>query len=243
MGQIKTIEPLSNMNIRCIIVEDEPMARNFLEKYCEKSGQLDVLGSFPEAGEAINFLRTHEVDLIFLDVEMPGINGFELLDQLLYLPKVILTTSKTEYAFTAFQYSVTDYLKKPIQYSRFQEALYKVRDSLPEAGKEEKEPDEDIFIKADGKFVRLQYQDILFIESMGDYVKYVTAIKKYTTHSTLKAVEEKIDKRQFLKVHRSFIVNLRKIKDIQDNSLVIEGNVIPISKAHKSEVMERLNIL
>jgi DNA-binding LytR/AlgR family response regulator len=100
----------------------------------------------------------------------------------------------------------------------------------------------DLFIKADGKFVRLNYQDILYIESIGDYVKYFTTDKNYLTHSTLKAVEEKMDKYNFMKVHRSYIVNMRKIKDIQDYTIVIEGKVIPISKSLKGEVMDRLNI-
>jgi DNA-binding LytR/AlgR family response regulator len=228
------------MKLKCIIVEDEPIASSFLEKFCLKSGMLDVKGCFPDAEHALAFLQNNEVDIIFLDVEMPGINGFELLDQLLYMPRIVLTSSKTEYAYTAFQYNVTDYLKKPIQYNRFLDTLNRIRESL---SKNTAEPTtEDIFIKYDGKFIRLGYEDILFIESVGDYVKYVTATKKYIIHSTLKAVEEKMDSRFFLKVHRSYIVNTRKITDIQDHTLVIDGTVIPISKTHKAEVMERLRI-
>ena len=229
------------MKPSCVIVDDEPLSRDFLKKYCEKSDLLDVKGTFPNAEEALNFLRSNEIELVFLDVEMPGANGFELMDQLPYMPKIILTTSKTEYAYMAFQYNVSDYLKKPVQYSRFLEAVNKVNETFRETTVEATK--EDIFIKADGKFVRLVYDDILFIESMGDYVKYITTAKTYLTHSTLKAVEEKMDKNSFMKVHRSYIVNLRKIKDIQDYSLVIENKVIPISKSLKAEVLERLNIV
>jgi DNA-binding LytR/AlgR family response regulator len=228
------------MKLRCIIVEDEPLARSFLEKFCNRSGMLTVAGLFPNAEEALAFLKNNEVDIIFLDVEMPGINGFQLLDQLVYMPRIVLTSSKTEYAYTAFEYNVTAYLKKPIQYNRFIDSINKIRESLNNNTAEHNP--EDIFIKSDGKFVRLSYEDILFIESVGDYVKYVTTAKKYITHSTLRAIEEKMDKRFFLKVHRSYIVNIRKIKDIQDHTLVIEGSVIPISKTHKAEVMERLRI-
>ena len=229
------------MKLKCIIVDDEPLARSFLERYCEKHGNLEVAGSFPDAETALGYLNSNEVNILFLDVEMPGSSGFQLLDQLVYMPKVILTTSKTDYAFSAFEYNVADYLKKPIPYNRFREAILKVTESLQNTTVEATR--EDIFIKSDGKLTRLNYEDILYIESMGDYVKYFTPEKNYLTHSTLKAVEEKMDGKNFMKVHRSFIVNLRKINDIQDYSLVIGGKVIPISKALKPEVIDRINVV
>jgi DNA-binding LytR/AlgR family response regulator len=228
------------MKLRCIIVDDEPLARGFIERYCIKHGQFDIKGLFASAGEALAFLQNNEIDVLFLDVEMPGSSGFELLDQLIYLPKVVLTTSKTEYAFDAFQYNVTDYLKKPVHYNRFAEAVNKIIASF-QTSTADLEKD-SIYIKADGKLINLKYDEILFIESMGDYVKYVTATKKFMTHSTLKAVEEKMKRNNFLKVHRSYIVNINKIKDIQDNSLLIEGNVIPVSKSHKPDLFKSLNI-
>ena len=172
---------------------------------------------------------------------MPGENGFGLLDKLLYMPKVILTTSKTDYAFDAFQYNVSDYLKKPFSFNRFQESINKVAEANDKVKVETAK--EDFFIKTEGKFIRLNYQDILYIESLGDYVKYFTDSKFYLTHSTLKAVEEKMKTKYFMKVHRSYIVNLNKIKDIQDNSIVINGKVIPISKSMKPEVMGRINVV
>jgi two-component system, LytTR family, response regulator len=229
------------MKLTCIIVEDEPLSRDFLERFCTKSNLLTVKQTFPNAEDALAYLRENEIELVFLDVEMPGINGFQLLDQLPYMPKVIMTTSKTDYAYTAFEYKVVDFLKKPIQYNRFLDAVDKVieiyKTTTADAG------DNDIFIKSEGKYTRLSYDDILFIEGMGDYVKYVTAAKKYITHSTMKAVAEKMEKHNFIKVHRSYIVNIKKIKDIQDNSLLIEGTVIPISKANKTEVLEKLKII
>ncbi len=236
------------MKLKVIIVDDEPMSRSFLERYCEKMGDLEVAGSFEDAGSALVYLHKNEIDILFLDVEMPDVSGFQLLDQMLYLPKVILTTSKTDYAFDAFQYGVADYLKKPIAYNRFYEAVTKIKESLTKKivaapAKNTAINLEEIFIKADGKLTRLNFQEILYIESLGDYVKYFTATKNYVTLSTLKAVEEKMAGNKFMKVHRSYIVNLQKIKDIQDNTLVIEGNVIPISKSLKSEVMSRINVV
>lgn len=231
------------MNLNCIIVEDLAVAAEYTRKCCEKSEQLDIKGVFKNVEEALAFLNVEQVDLIFLDVEMPGANGFELLDQLSYAPKVVLTTSKQEYAYNAFEYHVTDFLKKPFTYQRFMEALQKVIDQhqveeLPSA------PVQDyIFIKSDGKLVRLNNEDILYIESMGDYVKFVTNEKKYITHHTIKGLEEKINKEFFMKVHRSYIINITKIDDIRENDLYIRGNEIPISKAHKSDVLKRLNII
>lgn len=230
------------MKLKCVILDDEPMARNFLERYCAKTPQLELLGSFGNAEEAFVYLKETEIDILFLDVEMPGDNGFELLDKLIYMPRVILTTSKTEYAFNAFEYHVTDFLKKPITYNRFLKSIEKAATSASDAATDEPK-EKDFFIKAEGKLIRLSYEDILYIESVGDYVKYFTASKNYLTHSTLKAVEERMGIHQFMKVHRSYIVNLRKIKDIQDNSVVIEGKVIPISKSLRQGVMQKLNVV
>lgn len=236
------------MKLKVIIVDDEPMARNFLERYCEKNGNLQLSGTFEDAVTALDYLQKNEIDILFLDVEMPNVSGFQLLDQLSYMPKVILTTSKTDHAFNAFEYGVTDFLKKPVTFNRFQEAVIKITESLIEKRLQPvlKIPAinlEEIFIKSDGKLTRLNFQEILYIESLGDYVKYFTSTKNYVTLSTLKAVEQKMSSINFMKVHRSYIVNLQKIKDIQDNSLVIEGKVIPISKSFKSEVMSRINVV
>jgi DNA-binding LytR/AlgR family response regulator len=234
------------MKPSCAIIEDEPLARNFLNRYCEKNGMLDVKGEFASAEEALNFIQANPVDLLFLDVEMPGITGFQLLDVLHYNPKVILTTSKTDYAYTAFEYNVVDYLKKPIQYNRFEDAIKKVlalKDNAEAATALPNASNDDFFIKCEGKLIRLNYNDILFIESIGDYVKYVTAEKKYITHSTLKGVEESVDKNKFMKIHRSYVINLTKIQDIEDNSVVINKTVIPISRAHKQDVINKLKIV
>jgi len=235
------------MSLTCVIVEDLQVAADFLVRCCQKSGQIDVKGHFTNAEEALLYLNVNTVDIIFLDVEMPGSSGFELLDQLIYSPKVILTTSKTEYAYNAFEYKVTDFLKKPFTYQRFTEAVQKVIDAAEPAPSNgtngENQGSDHIFIKSDGKLVRLKYEDILYIESMGDYVKFVTLDKKYITHNTIKSLEEKVNKQLFMKVHRSYIINLLKIDDIRENDLFIKGIEIPISKAHKSEVLRRLNII
>lgn len=239
------------MRTTCIIVEDIQIAADFLKKFCEKSGLVEVKGHFFNVSDALLFLDEHKPDLIFLDVEMPGANGFQLLDSLTYSPKIILTTSKTEYAFDAFQYHVNDYLKKPFTYKRFLESIQKVQ-GLPAPGTGPSPatapptpPASDIdflFIKADDKLVRIKKDDILFMESMRDYVKFVTPGKTYITYSTLKSMEEKLGGPSFIKVHRSYIININKIDDIRGNTIYVQGNAIPVGKGHKEELAARLNI-
>lgn len=227
----------------CVIIEDLKVAADYLVRCCGKSGKVKVQGCFPEVASALKYLDKHSVDLLFLDVEMPGANGFDLLDKLAYQPKVILTTSKEKYAYNAFQYHVADFLKKPYTYTRFLEALEKVMDRSQEVSDIGNNSQGHIFIKTDGKLVRLNNEDILFIESMGDYVKFVTRDKKYITLNSMSNLEGKVDKQCFMRVHRSYIINMQKIDDIRENDLRINGVEIPISKNLKAEVLKKLTIL
>lgn len=229
------------MNLTCIIVEDLTVAADYLQKCCEKDGQVQVLARFTNVKDAVSFLNENLVDLIFLDVEMPEEFGYDLLDQIGYSPKVIITTSKPEYAYHGFEYNVTDFLKKPFTYPRFTEAIKKVITAIESSNKEKGE--DHIYIKTEGKLIRLQNTDVLYIESMGDYVRFVTSGKKYVTLNTIKNLEEKVNKQVFMKIHRSFIINMSKVENIRENALFIQGIEIPISKANKSEVMKRINVI
>jgi DNA-binding LytR/AlgR family response regulator len=241
------------MKTSCIIVEDIKIAADFLRKFCEKSGLVDVQGHFLNVPDALEFLDEFKPELIFLDVEMPGANGFALLDNLTYSPKIILTTSKTEYAFDAFQYNVNDYLKKPFTYKRFLEAIQKVQKAEPPAApapspgpaasSSTPQDSEFLFIKAEDKLIKLKKDDILFLESMRDYVKFITPAKSYLTYATLKSMEEKLNGANFLKVHRSYIVNINKIDDIRGNTIYLQGQQVPIGKGHREDLAARLNIL
>jgi DNA-binding LytR/AlgR family response regulator len=229
------------MNLSCIIVEDLQVAAEYLKKCCEKCG-IEVKMHCTNVKDATEFLNNNYVDLIFLDVEMPGGQGFEVLDHISFSPRVILTTSKTEYAYNAFEYNVTDFLKKPFTFQRFESAIRKAASISGETKKED--PSENhIFIKSDGKLIRLKNEDILFIESMGDYVKFVTLDKKYIVLNTIKNLETKVNLQFFMKVHRSYIVNMQKIDNIRDNSLFISGLEVPISKAFRSDVIRRFKIV
>lgn len=229
------------MKLKCIIVEDEIMARKSLQRLCEQHDSLQLIAAFENAEDALAFLATEEVDLIWLDVEMPGLSGFGLLENLTSMPQVIMTTTKTEYAFNAYQYQVTDYLQKPITLPRFKVAVEKVLElnSRKTAVSPERQ---EIYVKIEGRYIRLPYAEITFVENVGDYVKIFTTKNSYVVHTTMKYLEEKLGN-QFLRVHRSFIVHLDKIVDIEENNLVISNKVIPISRANKSELMARLNML
>lgn len=229
--------------IRTVIVDDEATARMALSKLCEKFDELNVVAVLEDGLSAVQYLKEHTVDLVFLDVEMPELNGLEVIESLSVRPEIILTTGSVDYALQAFEYSVIDYLVKPIGYPRFSKAMEKysaLRSSDDEATADE----EHLFVKVDGKLVRLNYDDILFVESLRDYVIFKTAERRFIVHSTLKRVEEKLSKRaEFFKVHRSFIVNLSKVVDIEESNLVIGDRMIPISRSNRAGLMARLNTI
>jgi DNA-binding LytR/AlgR family response regulator len=229
--------------LSCIIVEDLPVAANFLNRCCEQSGKVEVLSIFSNVSDAIAFLNQQTVDVIFLDVELPEATGFDLIDQLAFSPKIILTTSKPEYAYDAFQYYVDDFLKKPFTYKRFIEALERIEKNAETPSSVPAVQKDHFFIKVDHKLVKLMNDQILYIESMGDYVRFVTQDKKLVTLNTMKNLEERMDPNQFVKVHRSYIVNINKIDDLQGNQIFIQKHEVPIGKAFREEIMKRLNIL
>ena len=230
------------MILKCLIVDDDLMARKSIERLCEKNEHLQLLGTFDNGNDALVYLEKETVDLLFLDIEMPELSGIELLNQLIALPMVIFTTSKTEYAFDAFEFQAIDFIKKPITAQRFEQAVTKAFETVKKR-QIYKTQTNDIYVREDGRFIRVPCDDIQFFENVGDYVRVKTIKTQYIIHGTLKSIDEKLNDSRFLKIHRSFIINLDKIKDIEENSLVIEKTVIPISRANKSELMARLKVL
>jgi len=230
---------LDTMN--CLIVEDEPISAAHLNNYCEKIGGLSVIDTTDDPARAMQVCSENRIDLIFLDVHLPEINGFEFLDTLKRKPKVIVTTSDETSAIQAFDNKVNDFLLKPIKYSRFIMAINKVRDEfIQELPEEERD---HFYVKIDGRLVRINHDSLMVIEARGDYIYLKTENKNYLVHSTLKAIQTKLPENKFLKVHRSYIINRDKIVDIEDNSILIEQNVVPISRSNKEFVMSTLNVL
>jgi DNA-binding LytR/AlgR family response regulator len=230
------------MSLDSVIIEDLKVAADYLLRCCEKSGRVNVKGHFPNVASALEFLDNNTVDLLFLDVEMPGATGFDLLDKIAYKPMVILTTSKEKYAFNAFEYHVTDFLKKPFTYNRFIEAINKAEQSLKNTAAENQSA-EFIFIRCEGKLVRLLSDEILYLEAADDYVWFVTAKQKYLTKNTIRNLEERLNPSQFMKIHRKYIINVSKIEDILENEVIVNNTQIPLGKNVRSDVLKRMTIL
>lgn len=232
------------MSIKTIIVEDEQMARRSLEKMCERYEQIELVQSCENADTALVCLNQDDIDLLFLDIEMPGLSGLELLEKLVYFPQVVFTTSKKEYAFEAFEYDITDFLRKPITLQRFQKTVEKVERNIQQLNKSSNfSVSNEMYIKQDGKLIRVPYKDVLYFENVGDYIKVYTEHATYVIYGALKNIDAKLNYPAFIKVHRSYIINLEKVKDIEDSTLVIGNKVIPISRAHRPVLMKTINIL
>lgn len=229
--------------LTCAIVEDETISLTIAEALAEKTGMLDIKGKFSSPGEAIPWLVKNEVELLFLDVEMPGMTGLDMLRVLPYQPDVIVISSKPDYAVEAFDLTVTDYLLKPVKdYHRFLSAVNKViaKRRGRTAGFTK---DEALFVKTDSLLLNLNTNNILLVEAFGDYIKIHESEKIHTIYSTLKKIEEKLDNKKFVRVHRSYIVNISKITNLDPNNLVINKKVIPISGTYKEDLLNRINVL
>ncbi|MEO9805529.1 MAG: LytTR family DNA-binding domain-containing protein [Reichenbachiella sp.] len=233
------------MKLKCIIVDDEPLAIEVIESYVERIESLVLVGKFRNAIKAFDFIQSGEqVDLIFLDIQMPKLTGIEFLKTLQQPPKVIFTTAYREYALEGFDLEVLDYLLKPISFDRFMKAISKAinQSTLTNEGDVSVASDgEDfIFFKCDKKMIRVSLKDILYIESIKDYVKIKTADKEVVTHQKISVLETKLPETHFIRIHRSFIVNIPKIESYSASEIELNNESIPVGRNYKLEVMERL---
>jgi two-component system, LytTR family, response regulator len=231
--------------MNCLIVDDNSIARTTLKQLASRINDLTVAGECTDAVEAYNFLQEKSVDLLLLDIEMPGMNGIELTRSLQgQRPLIIFTTSKKDYAIEAFELNVVDYLVKPVAPGRFIQAIDKARTILESRADEMKiNNDEFIFIRDSNVVKRLSLDDVLYVEAMGDYVKLHTPQKFYAIHTTLRAVEQRLPPERFLRVHRSYLVAVDKIDTIQEGVLIISGKPVPVADAYRSSLNKRMNIL
>jgi DNA-binding LytR/AlgR family response regulator len=231
--------------MNCIIIDDDIMSRRIIEEFVMRTEQLHLLSSYENAVDAINaFNNDDDIDLIFLDIEMPEMSGIDFLETLTNPPQIIIISSKEKYALDAFNYDVTDYLLKPISYSRFFKAINKANVRFKNKVDTK---DDEIFIKKNSALVRLKYEEILWVEALENYVIFNTFKDKYTIHFTMKAIEQKLPSNRFSRVHRSYIVNTRSINVIEDNSVIIktqEGpKSIPIGKSYKDKLLGDINLI
>lgn len=228
--------------MRCLVVDDDELSLFAVQHFVEKTPGLELVGLCHRASEALAIIRKQTIDLIFLDVEMPEMSGIDFLRTFDDLPQVVLVTSNRDHGAEAFDFNVTDFLVKPIEYARFLKAVEKanqVSESLQiSAGSKN-----DIFIKKDGRLVRIGLSDISHIEALADYVNIYTASGRFTILSTMKSIENKLPEKDFVRIHRSFIIRVDKIREIEDNAVSIGEYVIPISRSYKENLLKRLNTL
>jgi DNA-binding LytR/AlgR family response regulator len=232
------------MSIKCIIVDDEPLAIEILESYVEKVEQLKLVHTFRNAVAAFTYLQQNTVDLIFLDIQMPKLSGIDFLKTLQHPPKVIFTTAFRDYAVQGFELEIVDYLLKPIPFERFLKAVAKVlhQPTLPQPSTASKEATSDnyVYFKVDKKMIKTRMADVLYIESIKDYVKVKTPDKEIVTQQKISYLEESLPREQFLRIHRSFIVNLEKIDAYTATDVEIGKHSIPIGRNYKNDVMKIL---
>ena len=237
---------MQKMELKCLIVDDEKLAQDVIEKYISSIPTLKLVGKCDNAIDALSFLHNNTVDLLFLDLNMPELSGLEMLKTLSVSPKVILTTAYSEYALESYEYGVIDYLLKPIKLERFIRAVNKViesykpqKDSLVE---QTKDTSTGLFLKEDQVTYQLAYNEILFIEAYGNYLKVHTSERTYVTRDTMHDMVEKLPEQLFQRVHKSYTISMSKIELVKGNRVYINGVEIPIGEMYKMILKQRIEI-
>ncbi len=230
---------MGNTDLKCIIIDDDPISRDVLKTCVSQTQFLKLMGSYSNAMEGKIALDKKDIDLIFLDVEMPEMSGLEFLETFKNVPQVIMVTSEKKYAFEAFKHDVTDYISKPIEYARFlkaaERAMYYEENLVQGNGEED-----FVFLKVDGSMIKVRNSTIEYVEAMGDYVKVVTSEKNYVVHSTMKAFVAKLPEDDFLRIHKSYILNVNKVEEVVESYAIGEYFNLPISRSNKKQLMQRI---
>lgn len=228
--------------LTCIIVDDEPVARKILQEFTEQVPYLDLLGKFENAMKAEEFLKTNKPDLIFLDIEMPKVTGLELLKRTHVDSMVILTTAFSQYALDGYEFDIIDYLLKPFALNRFLKAVQKAKDfNELKSQSGNAAPPTYIFIKSEKRIEKVELNDILYGEVLGNYVTIVTENKKIIAYLTMKSLESQLSGTDFIKIHQSFLVNQSKIEALEGNELKVGEKWLPISRGYRDSVTELIN--
>ncbi len=230
------------MMLNCIVVDDDEMSRKVVVHFIEKAKFLQLSKEFDNAIDAAQYLDEEHVDLVFLDVQMPKMSGMEFIQALEKDVEIILITSERKYAVEAFEKKVTDYLVKPINYLRFIQASEKAQANV-ESKRAAAVQRKEFYVRADSKIHRIPYDKILYVEALADYIIIQTENRKNIVHFTMKGIVDRLPDDEFVRIHRSYIINLDKIESLEDNSLVIGDKYIPIGASYKEALLNRLNFL
>jgi two-component system, LytTR family, response regulator len=226
----------------CIVADDDPMSLKIMESFIQRTEGLECKGYYRSAIEAANALQRDQVDLLFLDVEMPEMSGLDFLKSLRIKPFVVLISSKEEYAVPAFDLDVTDYIVKPPDYGRFLKAFHKVQEAR-RVDAEVRPQYDKLFVKADSVLIGLDIPKITMVEAMADYVRIYVGDKRHTVYSSMKGIDAKLPTSTFIRVHRSYIVNLSMIDSVEDNTITVAGHLVPVGVTYQKALMSRLNLL
>lgn len=229
------------MAMKCVIVDDEPMDLMVLNELLSDDGRVEIIKSFNNPIEAKKFLSTNEVDVVFLDIEMPELNGLDFISDLTGVKHVVVVSSNNVYAADAYNFDVSDYIVKPVEKDRLKKAVDKVIE-ISESLQSSLE-DDFAFVKDGSKIIRVDFKEILFVEALADYVQINTETAKYTVLGTMKSLVASLPERDFYRVHRSFIIRKDKIKVIEDNMIPMKGKNIPISRSAKQAFFASFNFL
>ena len=228
--------------MRCIIVDDDELSCLNLQRLCKKVDDLEVVAICNDGFEAINILKNKQVDFIFLDIIMPELSGMDMVKSIPNLPPVIFTTGRDDMAVEAFENEIIDYLVKPIELPRFLKSYNRVRNYISNKNSESEKT--EIYVRSGGKLVRIGFSDVLLIETLDDYVVFkMENGNSHVVHSTLKNMAVKLEGTTFLKIHRSYIVNISKIDSIEEGFVKITDSLIPISRLHKQVLLDKVNLL
>ncbi len=232
------------MNLKCVIIDDEPLAREGIAGYIDQIDFLDLVGTGANPVALTRLLENHDVDLIFLDIQMPVMNGIDYLKMTNNPPMVIITTAYPNFALEGFKLDVLDYLLKPITFDRFFKASCKARDYqqliLRSKDANGSPAGDYFFVKCGYTYERIYVKDILYIQSMQNYVTIYTPVNKYTTLLSLKDVQENLDSEAFIRVHKSYIVAIAKIDAIENTDILVNGQTIPLSRRYREQVLEQV---
>ena len=227
--------------MNCIIVDDDPFSRKILKDFIDQTDLLTIVAECSSAVEAVNLLAKEKVDLMFLDIKMPEMTGMELIKNLEHKPLIILITGFEEFALEAFEYNVTDYIVKPLNYARFSKAVERANELYKNqiVGISEN----DFFVKSSGALIKINSEEILWIEALENYIVINTTEDKHTVHMTMKALEEKLPAEEFIRVHRSYFVRKDKIESITEDGIVIGKKLIPVGRTYKKELNKNIKLL
>ncbi|PRZ22021.1 LytR/AlgR family response regulator transcription factor [Flavobacterium granuli] len=231
------------MKIKCVLIDDEPLATEVLLNYFTNFTDFEIIGTFRNPIEALEFINSNTVDVVFLEIHMPVMTGFELIRLIGNKTKVVITTAFREFAAESYELDVLDYLVKPIPLPRFIKCIHKIEAdyNLKNNFKiESLKIDPHIFIKVDKKMVKIIIDEILFIEGMKEYIKLVTADKSYITHKSLTSLSEELPQDQFTRIHKSYIIAVNKVKSIEGNRIQVHSHTLPIGRNYSKDVKIRI---